>query len=181
MSEEFLLTRAIAGNSDCFGELASRWQGKLYGFIYRHVSDAEEARDLTQTTLTKAFEKLGGLSDPAKFTGWIYKIALNECRMRLRQRRTRKQVSYDEYADSGLVETEKRTPETSLESRELVEVLKESFEELSEEQRTVIIMKEYQDLKFHEIAEILEMPLSTVKSRMYLGLKTLRKLMESKV
>jgi RNA polymerase sigma-70 factor (ECF subfamily) len=101
--------------------------------------------------------------------------------MRLRQRRTRKQVSYDEYADSGLVETEKRTPETSLESRELVEVLKESFEELSEEQRTVIIMKEYQDLKFHEIAEILEMPLSTVKSRMYLGLKTLRKLMESKV
>ncbi|HXK59094.1 MAG TPA: sigma factor-like helix-turn-helix DNA-binding protein, partial [Acidobacteriota bacterium] len=60
-------------------------------------------------------------------------------------------------------------------------LLKEAFQALPEEQRSVILMKEYQNLKFHEIAEIMNVPLSTVKSRMYLGLKTLRRLMEKKL
>ncbi|MCH6569668.1 MAG: RNA polymerase sigma factor, partial [Acidobacteria bacterium] len=72
------------------------------------------------------------------------------------------------------------TQETQLAVQEEIELVREAFKELPEEQKTVILMKEYQGLKFHEISEILDIPLSTVKSRMYLGLKTLRKLMEKR-
>ena len=77
----------------------------------------------------------------------------------------------------AVVET---TPETELAAKEDVELLRGVFSQLPEEQKAVILMKEYQGLKFHEISEILGIPLSTVKSRMYLGLKTLRKLMEAR-
>jgi RNA polymerase sigma-70 factor, ECF subfamily len=78
-------------------------------------------------------------------------------------------------------ERDLRTPATTLENREQISLLREVIGLLPEEQKLVIIMKEYQGLKFHEISEILGIPLSTAKSRMYLGLKTIRRLMEEKL
>lgn len=180
MSDEYLLELAIAGDEACFGELIGRWQGRIFSFIYRYIGDSEDARDLTQNTFAKAYQNLGRLSEPAKFSAWVYKIALNECRMRVRKQRNLKPVPYDEYVESGRADADFETPEKKLAAKERVEVLLEVFQDLPDEQRTVIVMKEYQGLKFHEIAEVLEVPLSTVKSRMYLGLKTLKKLMESR-
>lgn len=180
VSDEYLLELAIAGDEACFGELMGRWQGRIFSFIYRYIGDSEDARDLTQNTFAKAYQNMGRLSDPAKFSAWVYKIALNECRMNVRKRRNLKPVPYDEYVESGRVDADFETPEKKLVAKERVGALLEVFQDLPDEQRTVIVMKEYQGLKFHEIAEVLEVPLSTVKSRMYLGLKTLKKLMESR-
>src|SRR5690606_40488229 len=85
VSDEHLLELALQGDGDCFGQLVERWEGKIYGFIYRYVRNREEARDLTQDTFTKAFQNLDRLSDPARFSSWLYTIALNECRMRFRR------------------------------------------------------------------------------------------------
>ena len=102
--------------------------------------------------------------------------------MRFRRRRKVQFVSLPE-EENEVVPIHLRdpaaSPEAKLAVKEEIQVLREAFDQLPEEQREVILMKEYQDLKFHEISEILAIPLSTVKSRMYLGLKTLRKLMEN--
>ncbi len=181
-SEQYLLELALQGDTACFGELIERWQRRIYGFICRYVGNADEAHDLTQDTFTKAFSNLGRLSDPERFSSWLYTIALNECRMRFRRRRKIQFVSLPE-EDTEVVPIHLRdpaaSPEAKLAVKEDVQVLREAFDQLPEEQKEVILMKEYQDLKFHEISEILAIPLSTVKSRMYLGLKTLRKLMEN--
>jgi len=103
--------------------------------------------------------------------------------MRFRKERRAQSVPLPEeegYPDRPELAVETATPETQLAVQEEIELVREAFKELPEEQRAVILMKEYQGLKFHEISEILDIPLSTVKSRMYLGLKTLRKLMETR-
>lgn len=180
-SDESLLEAALGGDEDSFGELTRRWRGRIYSFICRYLGDSEEARDLTQDTFFKAYQNLDRLSDLNRFSSWVYKIALNECRMKLRRGQKVRLVSFESHSESGWTTVDSRTPEDTAASREMTGVLKEAFHRLPEEQRSVILMKEYQGLKFHEIAEILDLPLSTVKSRMYLGLKTLRRLMESRL
>jgi RNA polymerase sigma-70 factor (ECF subfamily) len=181
-SEEYLLELALAGDTACFGELIERWQRRIYGFICRYVGNTDEAQDLTQDTFTKAYKNLDRLADPERFSSWLYTIALNECRMRFRRKRKIQLVALPE-EDGEIVpiplQDQAASPEAKLAVKEDIQVLREAFNGLPEEQREVILMKEYQDLKFHEISDILGIPLSTVKSRMYLGLKTLRKLMEN--
>lgn len=182
-SDEYLLELALQGDRASFGELIERWQRKIYAFICRYVGNSTDAQDLTQDTFTKAYRNLDRLSDPTRFSSWLYKIALNECRMRFRKERRANSVSLpDEQGSEGRLElvVDRATPETELAVQEEIDLVREAFRELPEEQRAVILMKEYQGLKFHEIAGILDIPLSTVKSRMYLGLKTLRKLMEKR-
>lgn len=176
ISDERLLELALSGDEASFGELVIRWHSRIYGFIRRYVATAEDAEDLTQNTFAKAYSHLDRLADPASFSSWVYKIALNECRMRFRRQSRLPQFTSVE--TQALSQVSERTPESRLAEKEIRQVLQAAFANLPEEQRVVILMKEYQGLKFHEIAEICEAPLSTVKSRMYLGLKTLRKLME---
>ena len=180
ISDENLLQLALAGDGGCFGELVTRWERRIYGFIYRYVGDREEARDLTQETFAKAYRNLSRLSDPGRFSSWLYKIALNECRMRFRRRRW-DTVPLLDSVEAPQARTDEPTPEQALATKERVQLLREALLKLPEEQKTVILMKEYQGLKFREIAEVLDLPLSTAKSRMYLGLKTLRRLMEKRL
>ncbi len=177
-SDEYLLRLALNGDGSCFGQLVTRWELKIFGFICRYVGNREEAKDLTQETFSKAYQNMGRLSDPNRFKPWLYKIALNECRMRFRRERGFTAAPLETYLESPGADLDTVTPEEVLSKKEAVEVLKVAFTRLPEDQKTVILMKEYQGLKFHEIADTLDVPLSTVKSRMYLGLKTLRKLME---
>jgi RNA polymerase sigma-70 factor (ECF subfamily) len=180
-SDEYLLQMALGGDGASFGALAQRWEKRIHGFIRRYVGNSEEARDLTQDTFAKAFQNLDRLVDPGRFSSWLYKIALNECRMRFRKEKGTHRIPWEEsQAESRRSERVEENPESRLESVQRVDRLKEVFKDLPKEQKEVILMKEFQGLKFHEISEILGVPLSTAKSRMYLGLKTLRKLMEGR-
>jgi RNA polymerase sigma-70 factor (ECF subfamily) len=182
MSDEHLLELALGGDGSCFGELVRRWEQRIYGFIRRYVGNSEEARDLTQDTFTKAYQNLDRLSDPARFSSWLYKIALNECRMLFRRQKGTFKVSLDEGGrDLARVDRNEAVQEQGLELKESVVQLRRAFTKLPKEQREVILMKEFQGLKFNEIAEILDVPLSTAKSRMYLGLKTLKRIMEEEL
>lgn len=179
-SDDDLLKLAVQGDVTCFGELVERWQNPIFRFIYRYVGSCEDAQDLTQDTFAKAYRNLGRLSDPRRFSSWLYTIALNECRMKFR-RRTPIDVPIDDYVGSSAEKATQENPEGQLVTRERSRLLREAFDDLPEEQRAVILMKEYQGLKFIEIAEVMDVPVSTVKSRMYLGLKTLRRLMERRL
>ena len=175
-SDEELVEQFQGGDPSAFETLVRRWDRRIQGLIYRVVGGEEEARDLCQETFLRAYRGLGTFKKEARFSSWLYQIALNVSRDRLRRRRLRNHVSLDEMAEDGDVPWAQGGPSALdlVESRDLSRAVAHAVAALPEEQREVIVLKEYEDLTFQEIALILDVPLSTVKTRLYRGLGQLR-------
>lgn len=178
-SDEELVAAFQAGDSSAFDALVGRWDRKIQGAIYRVVGGGEDSRDLCQEVFLKAYRALGGFKREARFSSWLYQIALNACRDRLRRRRGRTQVSLDDLAD-GAREPLQAGPSALdlVEARDLARAVQAAMATLPDDQREVIALKEYQGLTFVEIAEALDVPVSTVKTRLYRGLGLLRQQLE---
>jgi len=174
-SDEELVEACQAGEASAFDVLVARWEDKIRGAAYRFLGSEEEARDVAQEAFLKAYRALGGFKREARFSSWLYQIATNLCRDRLRRRRTRAAVSLEELEEAGpvIVETRPGAHEL-LQQRDLARAVRRAVHALSEEQREVVILKEYQGLTFLEIAQSLDLPVSTVKTRLYRGLGQLR-------
>jgi RNA polymerase sigma-70 factor (ECF subfamily) len=172
-SDEELVEQFQNGDSSAFDVLVRRWDRKVQGAIFRLVGPAEDVRDLSQETLLKAYRGLRTFKKEARFSSWLYQIALNVCRDRMRRGRGRSYVSFDELADGGEASGERSALEL-IEARDLSRRVAAAVAALPDEQREVVILKEYQGLTFVEIAEVLDVPLSTVKTRLYRGLGQLR-------
>jgi RNA polymerase sigma-70 factor (ECF subfamily) len=175
-----LIDRALGGETDAFGTLVRRWERPIYGLTLRMLGHTEDARDATQETFISAYTNLKSFRGDAKFSSWLYRIALNVCHSRLRRRTGRHDASLDQQLEeSGF---EPLSPEAASDDKLLGEQVgahvRRALAAIPAEMRQVVIMKEYEDLKFHEIAEILDIPVSTVKTRMYTGLRELRKRLE---
>lgn len=179
-SDEELVEACLSGEVSAFDVLVSRWDRKIQGAIYRVLGSEEEARDLSQEAFLKAYRGLRSFKREARFSSWLYQIALNLCRDRLRRRRARTMVSLEELgeAEPALGGIAQPSALDLVESRDTCRVVAAAMAALPEEQREVIVLKEYQELTFLEIAEILDVPLSTVKTRLYRGLGELRQMLE---
>ena len=173
MSDADLIQRFKAGQHQAFNALVWRWQGRLYRFALRYSGDSEEARDLCQQSFIRAYRQLHRLRDPERFSTWLYQIAANLCRDHLRQRV--QHVSLDAYEEASGGPHPVLCQVGDMHKDELRDLLNRALQTLPEEQRVVVVLKEYEGLKFREIAEVLDAPLNTVKSRLYYGLKALRK------
>jgi len=176
LSDEQLVALTVKGDVSAFNEIVARWENKLYHFVYRYLGDPEEAKDITQESFVRAYSHLDGFRGQSKFSSWLYQIALNLCRSKLRRQKARPTVSIDDREDENplwAVVDERPTPADSTLEQERAVAVREALAQLPEAQRTVIILKEYNGLKFREIAEILDTPESTVKSRLYHGLENL--------
>ncbi len=173
MSDADLILRFKAGQHQAFNILVWRWQGRLYLFALRYSGDAEEARDLCQQSFIRAYGQLHRLRDPECFSTWLYQIAANLCRDHLRQRKPH--VSLDAYEEASTRPHPALCQAADAHQDELRELLNRALQTLPEEQRVVVVLKEYEGLKFREIAEVLNASVNTVKSRLYYGLKALRK------
>ena len=179
-SDEELVDAFQAGDLSAFDDLVRRWERRILAAVYRVMGTEDEARDLCQETFLRAYRALGGFKREARFSSWLYQIALNLCRDRMRRRKGRILVSLDAMEEDGvsLPPRPVPTPLDLVEAGTLSRAVAAAVEELPEEQREVIVLKEYQDLTFLEIAEILDVPLSTVKTRLYRGLGQLRTRLE---
>ena len=179
-TDEELVAAFQDGDASAFDELVRRWDRKIHGAIYRVVGADEDARDLCQEAFLKAYRGLGTFKREARFSSWLYQIAINVCRDRLRRRRGRIAVSLDDVEETrdGGLRTASPSPLELVEARDLRHLVEEAMATLSAEEREVVILKEYQELTFPEIAEALEVPLSTVKTRLYRGLAQLRHRLE---
>ena len=187
MTDAQLITRFHDGKVDAFNTLVWRWEKNLYNFILRYVGDREEAKDLCQKTFIRVYRNLPRLRDPQKFSAWLYQIAVNICRDELRKRRRRPMCSLESLQESEdgqpnptleMAAPSSTHPDAVVQDLDLRDLLNRALQAIPEEQRVVIIMKEYKGLKFAEIAEVLQTPLNTVKSRMYYGLSALRKILD---
>jgi RNA polymerase sigma-70 factor, ECF subfamily len=174
-SDEELVERFQNGDRSVFDTLVQRWERRIQGAIYRLVGPGEDVRDLSQETLLKAYRGLGTFKKEARFSSWLYQIALNVCRDRMRRGRGKTYVSIDDISEST-PEVSERGPSALdlIEARDLSRQVAAAVAALPDEQREVIVLKEYQGLTFVEIAETLDVPLSTVKTRLYRGLGQLR-------
>jgi RNA polymerase sigma-70 factor (ECF subfamily) len=177
-SDEELVSRSIGGDADSFNQLVLRWERPIYALAYRVIGREEDARDVCQETFLRAFRALGGFRGQAKFSSWLYRIALNLCRDWVRRQRRTPVVQLPE--DVDVIElAASREPTEPIEElvarRDLTRAVEKAMARLPEEQRTAIILKEYHGLTFQEIADLVGCPLSTVKTRLYQGLTVLRR------
>jgi len=177
-SDEELVARSIGGDPDSFNQLVLRWERPIYALAYRVIGREEDARDVCQETFLRAFRALNGFRGQAKFSSWLYRIALNLCRDWVRRERRTPVVQAPDDLDA-LELSAVREPTTSIYDlvarRELTHIVERAMAKLPEDQRTAIILKEYHELTFQEIADLVGCPLSTVKTRLYQGLAVLRR------
>jgi RNA polymerase sigma-70 factor (ECF subfamily) len=178
MSDEELVARSRGGDLDSFNQLVLRWERPIYALAYRVIGREEDARDVAQETFLRAFRALGGFKGQAKFSSWLYRITLNLCRDWIRRERRTPIAQAPEGVDLIDLAGE-ATPSESIEDlvsrKQLAEAVARAMALLPDEQRTAIILKEYHGLTFQEIANLLDCPLSTVKTRLYQGLTVLRR------
>jgi RNA polymerase sigma-70 factor (ECF subfamily) len=180
-TDEDLVARAQGGDTDSFNQLILRWERPIYALAYRVIGREEDARDVSQEAFLRAYRALPGFKGQAKFSSWLYRIALNLCRDWIRKQRRAPVQQMPEGVDpvemageSGPVES----IEELVARKELSDVVGEAMALLPEEQRTAIILKEYHGMTFQEIADLQGCPLSTVKTRLYQGLTVLRRHLE---
>jgi RNA polymerase sigma-70 factor (ECF subfamily) len=177
-SDEELVARSLGGDTESFNQLVLRWERPIYALAYRVIGREEDARDVCQETFLRAFRALGGFRGQAKFSSWLYRIALNLCRdwVRREQRTRVVQASDDvELTDLNAAMGVSESVEDLVVRHDLVGAVERAMAALPEEQRTAIILKEYHGLTFQEIADLAGCPLSTVKTRLYQGLLVLRR------
>ena len=182
-TDEELVARSRSGDMDSFNQLILRWERPIYALAYRVIGQEEDARDVAQETFLRAFRALPGFKGQAKFSSWIYRIALNLCRDWIRRKKRTPVSQVPEDVDLSELAAE-QGPVESVEElvarRELSAVVEEVMALLPEEQRTAVILKEYHGMTFQEIADLQGCPLSTVKTRLYQGLSVLRKHLREK-
>lgn len=188
MHTDALIVRAREGDKNAQGKLVQVWYKRIYNFGYKFFFDHDLAMEVAQKTFISMHRNIEGLQETARFKSWLYTIAVNYCREELRKRKASRSVSLhdlrpgereDSYrweASSGRSEN----PEKQLRHTELSDLLQQCLMELSDEQREVVIMKEYEGLKFREIADALQISENTAKSRMYYGLDGLKKILANR-
>jgi RNA polymerase sigma-70 factor (ECF subfamily) len=177
-TDEELVAKSRSGDTESFNQLVRRWERPIFALAYRTLGREEDARDVTQETFLRAFRALPGFKGDAKFSSWLYRIALNLCRDWMRKERRTPVVAMPEGVELEQIMAE-RYDAVSVEDlaarAELSRGVAAAMEKLPVEQRTSIILKEYHGLTFQEIADLMHCPLSTVKTRVYQGLTSLRK------
>ncbi len=178
LSDDQLIERTLAGDTDQFSVLVRRWDRQIYGLSLRMLGRDEDARDVCQETFLAAYRNLSKFRGEAKFSSWLYRIALNACHSRLRRNGSVFEQSLDQEDASGrrfeIADAAAENASERMHREQRVTLVRRALQALPSEMRQVIVMKEYEELTFAEIAEVLSLPVSTVKSRLYTGLQLMR-------
>jgi RNA polymerase sigma-70 factor (ECF subfamily) len=161
-----LIGRVRKGDVEAFNLLISRWEKRVYNYLLRLTTSPEDSLDLSQEVFLKAYQNIRKLDDAARFGPWLYRIAHNEAYSLFRKKKPEFVSDNAGFADT------QAAPEMAL---DLSLAVTAALDRLSADQREAVILKVYQGFKFEEMAEILECPVSTVKSRLYTALDLLKK------
>jgi len=182
--------RARNGDQGAFEQLVLNHQRRTFNVAYRILGDYDEALDLTQEVFIQAHRSLGQFRGEARFGSWLLAIAVNQCRNRLKHWKRRARSKHDSLSapigeEGSALHRELPDPGTTaveaLEGRQLEDLVREELKNLDEEYRTVLVLRELQDVAYEEIARMLEVPIGTVKSRLHRGRAELRDLLRRRL
>src|SRR5262245_37899772 len=176
-----LIAECLAGDTTAFGELVRRYQDRLYNTVYRLVGNAEDARDVVQDAFLNAYQSLDSFKGDAQFFTWLYRIAFNTSVSLKRKQRVVLRIETGA-AEGGAHEpidpSESSRPGHALEQAEEERRLHEALQRLSAEHRAVLVLKDLEGLKYEEMAEALQVPVGTVRSRLHRARMELRALLQ---
>jgi RNA polymerase sigma-70 factor (ECF subfamily) len=166
-----------------FAQLVRRWEGPIQRLCWRMIGDVHRGEDLAQETFARVFAKRKDYQPSGKFSTWLWRIALNLCYDELRRRQRREESSLDGMSGEAVAALEafvapETPPDKSLVDRERSELVRSALMQLSEGYRTVLVLRHYENLKFREIAGVLDVPEGTVKSRMAEALTQMGRLLK---
>ena len=168
-----LVERAQRGDKHAFGLLVSKYQRKLSRLLARFVKDQAEVEDVAQEAFVKAYRALPSFRGDSAFYTWLYRIGINTAKNYLLtvKRRAPTSTLFDaeeseNFEDAGLLQ-EVSTPENELMSRQVIEVVNSSLKQLPDDLRTALTLREIEGLSYEEIADVMNCPIGTVRSRIF--------------
>ncbi len=170
--DQQLVLRVQQGDKSAFDLLVIKYQHRIVHLVNRYVKDPTEAQDVAQDTFIKAYRALGDFRGESAFYTWLYRIAINTAKNYLLSR-SRRHFDYEvEVQDAELVENAAQlkdldTPDSSLMNEQIVEVIKFAIENLPEEMRIAITLREFEGMSYEEIADAMDCPIGTVRSRIF--------------
>ncbi len=171
--DQQLVERVQRGDKHAFDLLVSKYQRRLGRLISRFVRDPAEAEDVTQDAFIKAYRALPGFRGDSAFYTWLYRIGINTAKNYLlaNKRRAPTSTPFDaeeaeSFEDGGLLH-EMNTPENELMSKQVVDVVQASLQQLPEDLRSALTLREIEGLSYEEIASVMNCPIGTVRSRIF--------------
>ena len=162
-----LIAAVLDGSEAAFGELVERYKDRVFRLLGRYCRDAVEREDLAQEVFLKVFRKLHTFNHDAQFFTWLYRITVNAATDHLSRASTRRLRLVE---DTGVFERgdeEQGSPSAPLESEELAQVTRDVVDQLPEKFRTILVLREFEGLSYTDIAEVLDIQLGTVESRLF--------------
>ncbi|WP_428264420.1 sigma-70 family RNA polymerase sigma factor [Haliangium sp.] len=184
---ERLLVRKLRERDErAFREMIERYGDRVYNLTYRMLGNREEAEDVSQEVFITVFKSIDSFRGDSKLSTWLYRIAANHCKNRIKylsRRHDRTHSSYDEQimgdqgAHAPTAPTASPRPDRQLEGAELEQVMQRCIATLEDDHRLLIVLRDIEELSYEEICTITQLPLGTVKSRLHRARLALRKKM----
>ena len=170
--DEDLVLRVQRGDKSAFDLLVIKYQHKIIQLVNRYVKDPSEAQDVAQEAFIKAYRALGNFRGDSAFYTWLYRIAINTAKNYLVSRSRRSSDYQVDIQDAEAIENAPQlqgmeTPERLLLNQEIIDTIKTAIEKLPEEMRTAIMLREFEGMSYEEIAEAMDCPVGTVRSRIF--------------
>lgn len=179
LDDSRLINEALAGNSASFGQLVRRYQDRLYNTMYHVVHHAEEAQDVVQEAFVQAFVKLDTFQRTSAFYTWLYRIAFNTAISRQRRQRPTVSVEQARAATGEEPIDAQAPPQERLEQEERVAQVRAALATLTEDHRAILVLREMEGCDYETIAQMLDLPVGTVRSRLHRARLQLRDELES--
>jgi len=174
----------LRGRTEAFSVLVDRHQDLVYSLVSRMISDRESILDLAQETFLLAFRGLRSFQRDSSFTTWLYRIAVNVCRSERRRRERQRRIGTFGAGRPANPEDERELaddgggPLDAVEEREREKLLREAMDGIEDEYREIVVLRDFHGLPYQEIAEVLEIPIGTVRSRLFRARAEIRRRLE---
>src|SRR5689334_11361295 len=161
-TDEIIVERALSGDAEAFGEIVRRWERRIFALAFGMLGREEDARDATQETFLSAFRNLRGFRGEARVSSWLHRIAVNQCITRQRRAKVRGETALEDEAEKNAAVFAlpiDASPARSAETIERSIAVRKAVVALPPDLRQVVVMKEFEELTFQQIADALEIPL----------------------
>jgi RNA polymerase sigma-70 factor (ECF subfamily) len=181
LDDQHLIATCLAGDAAAFGFLVRRYQDRLYNTVYRLLDNAEDAQDVVQEAFLHAYQSLDSFKGDSLFFTWLYRIAVNTAISLKRKQRVVLSIDGFRNGKTGVDPhdpSDTIRPEHALEQQEQEQRVQGALSRLSPEHRAVLIMKDMEGQKYETMAEILQVPIGTIRSRLHRARLELRELLE---
>jgi RNA polymerase sigma-70 factor (ECF subfamily) len=187
LRERMLLHRLRERDEKAFRELVAEHRDRVFNVTYRMLGNRAEAEDVAQEVFISVFKTIDTFREEAKFSTWLYRVAVNHCKNRIKYLARRHQRDHDELDETAVADGDDaggggtatpsvpRRPDRQLEGAQLEQVMHAAIAELEEDQRVLVVLRDIEDLSMEEICEITGLPDGTVKSRLHRARLALRK------